>query len=114
MVAKAANEVIGFLVARLIMITIDNQNFNSFCNESEVEIYNLAVEKQFRRMGVGRNLLNEIFKCKEPRWIGKIWLEVRESNQEAIKFYMANGFTIIYQRKNFYHSPTEDALVLKF
>ena len=42
-----------------------------------------------------------------------IFLEVRESNQIAINFYLKAGFEKISVRKRFYSNPTENALIMK-
>ena len=42
-----------------------------------------------------------------------LWLEVRESNQKARRFYLQNGFVKAGVRKLYYQNPNEDALVLK-
>lgn len=110
LIAKTSKKAIGFFVARLIMKEADKADVDNF--QGEIEIYNLAVEKQFHRKGIGRKLLSECFKRGKLGQIGRIWLEVRESNFGAIEFYKTHGFEVIYQRKNFYHTPIEDALVL--
>lgn len=72
--------------------------------EQAIEIYNLAVDETVRRTGIGSELLNSIHEFD-------LSLEVRESNKQAIAFYLNNGFDYSYRRKNYY--PGEDALVLE-
>ncbi|MBQ5323960.1 MAG: hypothetical protein J6J58_00770, partial [Oscillospiraceae bacterium] len=40
-------------------------------------------------------------------------LEVRESNNPAIKLYEKLGFEFLGARKNFYSNPKENALIYK-
>ena len=40
-------------------------------------------------------------------------LEVRESNEAAIRLYDALGFTEIGRRPNYYFHPKEDARILR-
>ena len=42
-----------------------------------------------------------------------IFLEVRESNKAALLFYQKEKFIEIARRKNYYHEPVENAIVMK-
>jgi ribosomal-protein-alanine N-acetyltransferase len=99
MVARLNNDVIGFIVMRLIKISM------------EAEIYNLAVKKSYRKNGAGSILLQTALVSSQSQ---EIWLEVRESNHTAINFYQKNGFTIVGKRFSFYTNPTENALIMKY
>jgi len=71
----------------------------------EAELLNLAVHPQARRRGAARALLGLL----EGR---KIWLEVRESNTGAIRFYRAQGFAVCGRRRAYYANPVEDAILM--
>jgi ribosomal-protein-alanine N-acetyltransferase len=45
---------------------------------------------------------------------GEIFLEVRESNQTARKFYESIGFQEIGRRRDYYKNPVESGIVMKF
>ena len=76
----------------------------------EAYITNIAVKKEFRRKGVGKAILSAIINhCKESSFVT---LEVRVSNQTAIKLYEKSGFVSQGIRKNFYSHPTEDANIM--
>jgi|ERR1043166_3416592 ribosomal-protein-alanine N-acetyltransferase len=100
------NTTIGFVVGRFVP-----------GGEVEVvtdaEIYNIAVrpDRQGKRFG---QLLLDIFKaaCHE-REATNIWLEVRESNTKAIKFYEKNGFERVQTRPSFYENPREHAVLMR-
>jgi [ribosomal protein S18]-alanine N-acetyltransferase len=76
----------------------------------ERELLNLAVAPEFRRRGVGaalvRPLVTETGDC--------VFLEVRESNRTARRFYKAQGFQEVGLRPGYYDSPPESAIVMKF
>lgn len=74
--------------------------------------YNLAVLPEFRRRGIARCLL--AFVCEDAFRSGAAFLslEVRRSNGAAIALYRQLGFRQMGERKNFYSSPREDALIL--
>jgi len=44
--------------------------------------------------------------------VREIFLEVRKSNTEAIKFYDKFNFKKMRERSSYYKNPVEDALVL--
>lgn len=94
----------GLLVARFVQ-----------GNESEfdIEIYNVAVRPELRRTGIGKALLFELLKTAKVANAGNIWLEVRESNTNAIEFYLSVGFSRSGSRPGFYRAPSENAVVMK-
>jgi ribosomal-protein-alanine acetyltransferase len=78
--------------------------------EGECEVLNLAVAPEFRRQGVARQLLEPLL----HRGGNTVFLEVRESNQAARNLYNSMGFQEVGRRKQYYESPPEDAIVMKF
>lgn len=83
-----------------------------YCTADEGEITNVAVAKAARRHGVGRALLEELIETLAQRSISRIVLEVRVSNEPAIRLYEQMDFSVVGTRKNFYEKPTEDAYVM--
>ena len=69
---------------------------------SEAYITNIAVPKEFRRLGIARALLKEACSGAEKRNCEFITLEVRKSNTAAIELYKKEGYNIAGERKNFY------------
>lgn len=99
-VAKSANQTVGFLVGR-------------FINEEKIaELYNIGVDNDFRRKNVGTKLIESFIKACQLNNLDKLFLEVRESNQTAIEFYRKHDFAVISKRKNFYTRPPEDAIIM--
>ena len=41
-----------------------------------------------------------------------VTLEVRESNKDAMKLYMDNGFELVGERKNYYADNRETAILM--
>lgn len=78
----------------------------------EADITNVAVHPDFRRMGIGKMLLDTAEKQATERKCESITLEVRESNEPAISLYSGNGYSPIGIRKNFYEKPTENAVLM--
>ena len=78
----------------------------------EGEITNVAVAPVERCHGVGGMLLTELLKIAENKGVARIVLEVRASNDSAIRLYERNGFVQCGMRKGFYEFPKEDAYVM--
>ena len=83
-----------------------------YCTADEGEITNVAVSKEARRRGVGRALLAALIDALATRSIYRIVLEVRVSNEPAIRLYEQMDFAVVGTRKNFYEKPTENAYVM--
>jgi ribosomal-protein-alanine N-acetyltransferase len=73
-------------------------------------LLNLAVDPEFRRMGVGTMMLEEITEHLRRENVEAIWLETRASNSAAIKFYMKMGYQEKGRKHQYY--PNEDAVVM--
>jgi ribosomal-protein-alanine N-acetyltransferase len=78
----------------------------------ELHINNLAVMPARRREGVASELLAHVL--REGRLLGarRATLEVRRSNQAALRLYDRCGFSVAAVRPDYYTHPTEDALIL--
>jgi len=79
----------------------------------EGEIANLAVSSTSRRRGIGGMLLDTALDTARTRDAASVYLEVRDSNENARSLYASRGFEQVMRRRRYYRSPTEDALVLK-
>jgi ribosomal-protein-alanine N-acetyltransferase len=99
LVALSNAEICGFLVARIAA--------------DEAEILNTAVDPAHRRNGVGTLLLRAAISAAQAHNAKTIYLEVRESNRAAIAFYIKHGFVKAADRRAYYNSPTENAVVMK-
>ena len=76
----------------------------------EAEIRYLSIHPSCKRKGLGKKLINEIFKdCKKDN-IKRIFLEVSIKNKQAISFYDYFGFKTISIRKKYYRDGS-DALL---
>ena len=78
----------------------------------EADITSVAVHPNYRRKGLAQKLM-EHFEAHLPDDTESIFLEVRESNSDAIALYQKCGFEQLSVRKNFYTDPRENALVMQ-
>jgi ribosomal-protein-alanine N-acetyltransferase len=79
----------------------------------EAEILNLAVVPEHRQRGLGDGLLGATLGTLAEKGIGTVFLEVRESNEAALRLYGARGFRPVGLRADYYEKPRENALVLR-
>lgn len=75
-------------------------------------ITNVAVFPEHRKKGVATSIMNSIFCFAKENNLSFVSLEVRPSNTAAILLYEKFGFKVEGRRKNFYTSPSEDALIM--
>ncbi|MEQ1948200.1 MAG: GNAT family N-acetyltransferase [Bryobacteraceae bacterium] len=87
---------VGFLASRQIA-------------PDECEILNVAVLPSERGRAVGRRLVEALL----ARGPGKCFLEVRQSNENAIQLYESLGFERVGLRENYYHNPVEPGIVMR-
>jgi len=73
-------------------------------------ISGIAVDKEFRRNGVGMQLLKAVDATFLAEGYDRVTLEVRISNMEAIKFYEDHGYKSLFTIKGYY-ADGEDAIV---
>ncbi|AAK80784.1 ribosomal-protein-alanine N-acetyltransferase [Clostridium acetobutylicum] len=78
----------------------------------EGHITNIAVHPEFRGMGIGNKILEELIKLCEKRNIPSMTLEVRISNTIAQNLYKKFGFKEAGVRKKYYGDNDEDALIM--
>jgi ribosomal-protein-alanine N-acetyltransferase len=88
----------GFLVAQV--------------GAADWELENVAVGREFRRRGIGRELIAALLAYARAGNAERILLEVRASNEGAIRLYKGSGFQILARREGYYRDPDEDALVM--
>lgn len=91
-------EIVGWCCARFI--------------EPEAELLKIATSRYHRRKGIATQLLQELFGLCRKNKCCKLFLEVREQNDAALSLYTTLGFTMHSRRDNYYHSPTDNCLVL--
>ncbi|NLL73936.1 MAG: ribosomal protein S18-alanine N-acetyltransferase [Clostridiales bacterium] len=98
------------------LVAIIDSKLVGYCGyygvSGEGYIYNVAVDKDYRRQGIGYQMLVELIKKAEARGITALTLEVRQSNMAAIHLYKRLGFSQEGIRKDFYTKPIEDAIIM--
>lgn len=77
------------------------------------ELENIVVRSAERRKGIGSCLLDGLIDPSGPSASGAVFLEVRESNLAARRFYQKKGFQQAGIRKSYYRDPEEDAVLYR-
>jgi len=99
LVAQDGDRVVGYVGSQTVL--------------GETDMMNLAVDPEYRKRGIGRELVTrliEILKCDQ---VHSLTLEVRVSNDTAISLYQKLGFVQVGRRPNYYHHPKEDAFIMR-
>ena len=85
----------------------------------EAELHRIAVRPEYQRRGLAGKLMAELLRRTgnltqdEQPETKSIFLEVRAGNVAALALYSACDFQEIDRRKNYYHDPEEDAVIMK-
>ena len=79
----------------------------------DADILNVAVVPAARRRGIAAALMTELEARLALKGVERITLEVRASNEPAIRLYEGLGYTQVGLRKGYYEKPREDALILQ-
>jgi ribosomal-protein-alanine N-acetyltransferase len=103
-------------VARVYVLRDREARLVAFCAcwiiLNELHINTLAVTEDARRRGLATRLLRHIFAEAARDGADCATLEVRRSNEAALRLYEGFGFKVRGLRKNYYPQPPEDGLVL--
>jgi [ribosomal protein S18]-alanine N-acetyltransferase len=79
--------------------------------DSVWHLMNVAVDPSMQRRGIGSSLLDRLFELGD-RPSEQYTLEVRTSNDAAIRLYGRFDFRAAGRRRAYYHDNREDALIM--
>ncbi len=103
-------------VCHIYVVRTDDCAVAGFCAFwfvfDEIHINNVAMRPQFRGHGLGSTLLRHALAEAARLGARRATLEVRASNDGALRLYERLGFHVAATRRNYYTSPVEDALIL--
>ena len=98
LVAEEDGEILGYCGVLMVL--------------DEGDITNVAVDRKRQGKGIGKKLIRGLIKKTVQAGVTRLHLEVRPSNAAAIALYEGQGFRRTGIRKNYYESPTEDAVLM--
>lgn len=97
-VAELDAQIVGMVVAWFIV--------------DEIHIATIATHPDFRRQGIGSNLLLHTLQSAREEGAITSFLEVREGNMYAQEMYRKFGFVEDGRRKGYYKDNGEDAILM--
>lgn len=97
-VARAGDRVVGFAGLWLMV--------------DEAHVTTFGVHPDWRRQGIGRQLLLNLAELSSAIGARRMTLEVRVSNEAAQALYRGFGFELAGRRARYYTDDGEDALVM--
>jgi ribosomal-protein-alanine N-acetyltransferase len=100
MIAEHNERVVGFMIYEL--------------HRNRLHVLNFAVHPDFRRRGVGTQMVRKLVSKLSPQRRSRIMLEVRETNLDAQLFFRDSGFRAVSLLRDFYEDTTEDAYLMQF
>ena len=86
-------------------------NFKKLGFVKKGHVVSIAVLDEYRKKGIGRALVEESVNGVKLRKCNEFYLEVRCSNNEAVRLYEKLGF-VIRQQLNAYYRDGEDAYLM--
>jgi ribosomal-protein-alanine N-acetyltransferase len=78
----------------------------------EAHIINLAIAPRFRKKGLGFQMMEYCLRFAYNKGARLATLEVRESNEAALKLYEKMNFRTVAIRKKYYSDNQENAIVM--
>ena len=99
MVAEHGERVVGFMIYEL--------------HKSRLQVLNFAVHPEYRRQGVGAQMVAKLAGKLSSHRRTRITLHIRESNLPAQLFYRAQGFRASEVLREHYEDTGEDAYLMQ-
>lgn len=100
MVAEYDERVVGFMIYEL--------------HRNRLHILNFAVREEFRRRGVGVQMMQKLISKLSHQRRNRLMLEVRETNLSAQLFFRNLGFRAVSLLRDFYEDTPEDAYLMQY
>lgn len=86
--------------------------FDYWIMYEQAQIATIGTRKSHQSQGIGQKMLDFIIQQAEKEGCEFLSLEVRVSNEKAIRLYEKNGFITANVRKNYYSDNHEDAYLM--
>ncbi len=80
--------------------------------QSELHLLSIAVHPHFRRLGLGRIMIERVMEATRFVACKRVKLEVRKNNKAAQRLYRELGFVVQKIKKGYYSDTGEDGLVM--
>ena len=108
--AEAVNEnaiyIVGLIENKVVAYA------GAWISFEEAQVTNVAVHPDYRGQGIGAELFAKLIDEVKKINVTAITLEVRPSNESAIKLYEKFGLKSVGRRKGYYIDNNEEALIM--
>lgn len=78
----------------------------------EAHITNIAIHPEFRGIGLGNLIMEDLIDEARDNGAHSMTLEVRTGNTAALNLYKKFGFVEVAKRKGYYQDTGEDAIIM--
>jgi len=107
-VAEISGKIVGYIMCKM---EHGFSNFKKLGFVKKGHVVSIAVINEHRSKGFGSALVNESIEGVKIRQCSELYLEVRCSNNDAVRLYEKLGFSITQKLKAYYRDG-EDAYVM--
>jgi len=107
-VAEISGKIVGYIMCKM---EHGFSNFKKLGFVKKGHVVSIAVINEHRGKGFGSALVNESIEGVKIRQCSELYLEVRCSNNDAVRLYEKLGFSITQKLKSYYRDG-EDAYVM--
>ncbi len=107
-VAEVNRQVVGYIMCRLEFGFSDVRRFRMV---RKGHVVSVAVMPDYRRHGIGRELVVISLKALELHGAEECFLEVRTANEEAVGLYKQMGFETVRVVSHYYHDGADAYLM---
>jgi len=83
-------------------------------NKNRIQVLNFAACPEYRRRGVGTQMMAKLIGKLSAQRRNRIALEVRETNLPAQLFFRQCGFRAVSVLRGFYEDTPEDAYLMQY
>src|SRR5688500_18897739 len=80
-----------------------------YCVLDECHLLNFAIFRQWQQQGFAQLFMHELLQVIRKRGCSQCLLEVRRSNQRAVRLYEKTGFKLVGVRRDYYPPLDTDA-----
>ncbi|HEY0795202.1 MAG TPA: GNAT family N-acetyltransferase [Acidisarcina sp.] len=108
LIAESHGQLEGFAVMRHLQLP----SSPGHSQQVHCELESIVVAANLRARGIGLQLMNAMLDLAASIGADRFELEVRASNQPAIRLYKRVGLTLQGRRPNYYSDPTDDAVLM--
>ena len=108
LVAEIGGKIVGYIMCKT---EYGFSNFKKLGFVKKGHVVSIAVLHEYRGKGIGKVLVEEAINGVKSKKCDELYLEVRCSNNEAVKLYEKLGF-VIKQRLKTYYRDGEDAYLM--